>query len=176
MPTTSTTAAARLPEHHASGLAHAPSAQAGSRWRVLIVDPHSSIREMIRMILDGYSDLIEVVGEASNGDDAVELARTVPADLVLMDAHLPKAVEATRHIRKLMPQVVILGMSAEYTPYLYNAMIAAGAVAFIRMEDAADLLFRSIVFAMCTYAPKHMHLTPVQPTVQRNSFVVSSAT
>jgi DNA-binding NarL/FixJ family response regulator len=142
----------------------------------LIVDPHSSIREMIRMILDGYSDLIEVVGEASNGDDAIELAGTVPVDLVLMDAHLPKAVEATRHIRKIMPQVVLLGMSAEYTPYLYNAMIAAGAVAFIRMEDAADLLFRSIVFAMCTYGPKHIHMAPVQPTVQRSSFAVSSAT
>ena len=62
--------------------------EAGLRWRVLIVDPHTSIREMIRMILDGYSDLIEVVGEASDGDQAVEQLKTIPIDLVLMDTHL----------------------------------------------------------------------------------------
>jgi hypothetical protein len=48
-------------------------------------------------------------------------------------------------------------------------MIAAGAVAFVRMEDAADLLFRSIVFAMCTYAPKHMHRPAMQPAVRQKA-------
>jgi hypothetical protein len=47
-------------------------------------------------------------------------------------------------------------------------MIAAGAVAFVRMEDAADLLFRSIVFAMCTYGPTHVHMAPV-PTIRHNA-------
>jgi CheY-like chemotaxis protein len=176
MPTGSPTATATSRERHTSSLDHAPTAECGSRWRVLIVDPQASIRKAIRMILQGYDDLIEVIGEASNGDDAVELAATVPVDLVLMDTDLPNAVETTRHIRKLLPQVVILGMSAEYTPYVYNAMIAAGAVAFIRTEDAADLLFRSIVFAMCTYGPRHIHMAPVQPSVQQKSFAVSSAT
>jgi len=80
-------------------------------------------------------------------------------------------VDTIRRVKHLLPQVVILGTSAEYTPYLYNAMIAAGAVAFVRMEDASDLLFRSIVFAMCTYGPKHVHMAPVQPTIRRNAFV-----
>jgi hypothetical protein len=48
-------------------------------------------------------------------------------------------------------------------------MIAAGAVAFVRMEDAANLLFRSIVFAMCTYGPKHMHMPGVQPAVRQEA-------
>ena len=135
-------------ERHPSSVQN--KTEAGLRWRVLIVDPHSSIREMIRMILDGYADLIEVAGEAADADEAVEQAKAMAVDLVLMDAHLANGVEATRQIRQILPQVVILGMSAEYTPYLYNAMIAAGAVAFVRMEDAADHLFRSIVFAMCT--------------------------
>jgi DNA-binding NarL/FixJ family response regulator len=47
---------------------------------VLIVDPHTSIREMLRVILDGYSDLIEVVGEASDADQAVEMAKTMSID------------------------------------------------------------------------------------------------
>ena len=156
-------------ERHSSSLASVADAQAGLRWRVLIVDPHTSMREMLRVILDGYSDLIEVVGEASNGDQAVELAKTMPIDLVLMDTHLSDGIDATRRIKQLVPQVVIMGTSAEYTPFLYNAMIAAGAVAFIRMEDAADLLFRSIVFAMCTYGPKHMHMVSSQPAIRQNA-------
>jgi DNA-binding NarL/FixJ family response regulator len=154
-------------------MAHVP-AETGSRWRVLIVHPHSSIREMMRVILDGYADLIEVVGEASDGDEGVELVKTIPVDLVLMDTHLPNSVDATRQIRRIMPQVVVLGTSAEYTPYLYNAMIAAGAVAFIRMEDAANLLFRSIVFAMCTYGTKHMQMPPAQASARQSAFALSN--
>ena len=167
--------AASSPERHpSSALVHAP-AETGSRWRVLIVHPHSSIREKMRAILYEYADLIEVVGEASDGAEGLELAKTIPVDLVLMDTHLPNSADATRQIRRTMPQVVVLGTSAEYTPYLYNAMIAAGAVAFIRMEDAANLLFRSIVFAMCTYGPKHMQMAPAQASARRSSFAVSNA-
>ena len=159
-------------EHHPSPVSK--TTEAGLRWRVLIVNPHTSIREMIRVILDGYSDLIEVVEEASEGDQAVEQAKTIPIDLVLMDTHLPNSVDTIRRIKHLLPQVVILGTSAEYTPYLYNAMIAAGAVAFIRMEDAADLLFRSIVFAMCTYGPKHVHMAQGHTTTRRNSLFANT--
>lgn len=175
MPIRPPVAAASLPIRHPStSLPHA-HAEAGSRWHVVIVHPHSSIREMMRVILDGYADLIEVVGEATDGDEAIELARTISVDLVLMDTHLPNSVEAIRQIRRIVPQVVVLGTSAEYAPYLHNAMIAAGAVAFIRMEDAANLLFRSIVFAMCTYGPKHMQMAPAQASARRSSFAVSNA-
>ncbi len=143
--------------------------EAGLRWRVLIVNPHASMREMIRVILDGYADLIEVAGEASDAEEAVEQAKAMAVDLVLIDVRLPSGVDATRQIRQILPQVVILGMSAEYTPYLYNAMIAAGAVAFVRMEDAADHLFRSIVFAMCTYGPMHRYVNPGTPSVRQNA-------
>jgi DNA-binding NarL/FixJ family response regulator len=159
-------------EHHPSSMSK--TTEAGLRWRVLVVNPHTSIREMIRVILDGYSDLIEVGGEASDGDQAVEQVKTIPIDLVLMDTHLPNSVNTIRRIKHLLPQVVILGTSAEYTPYLYNAMITAGAVAFIRIEDAADLLFRSIVFAMCTYGPKHVHMAPGQTTTRLNTFVANA--
>jgi DNA-binding NarL/FixJ family response regulator len=159
-------------EHHPSPVSK--TTEAGLRWRVLLVNPHTSIREMIRVILDAYSDLIEVVEEASEGDQAVEQAKTIPIDLVLMDTHLLNSVDTIRRIKHLLPQVVILGTSAEYTPYLYNAMIAAGAVAFIRMEDAADLLFRSIVFAMCTYGPKHVQMAQGQTASRRNTLLANA--
>ena len=155
----------------ASSLAGSASMQAGFRWRVLIVDDHTSIREMIRVILDGYSDLIEVVGEASDGDEAVAQAKLTPVDLVLLNTQLPdmNSVSAAKHMRQVAPHAVILGMSAEYTPYVHNAMIAAGAVGVVRMEDAADLLFRSIVFAMCTYSPTHAHTNPNQMALRRSA-------
>ena len=81
-------------ERHPSSVQN--KTEAGLRWRVLIVDPHSSIREMIRMILDGYADLIEVAGEAADAEEAVEQAKAMAVDLVLMDAHLANGVEATR--------------------------------------------------------------------------------
>ena len=159
--------------HHPSGrqspsLATTPDAQRSLRWRVLIVDPHKSIRQMLRVILEAYPDLIEVVGEASDANDAVELAKTLSIDLLLIDTHMTNGVDATRQIKHLAPQVVILGASAEYEPHLYNAMIEAGAVAFVRMEDASNLLFRSIVFAMCTYGPKHVQIHPLH-SVQPNT-------
>jgi DNA-binding NarL/FixJ family response regulator len=147
--------------------------EAALRWRVLIVDAHTSIREMIRVILDGYSDLIEVAGEASNAEAAVQLANSKAVDLVLIDAHLPEGVDAIRKIKNVLPHVVIMGMSSEYAPYVHNAMSAAGAVGFVRMEDATDLLFKSIVFAMCAYGPMRMsvHHPQASGRPQAASFV-----
>lgn len=129
----------------------------GTRWRVVIVDAHTVMREMLRMTLNAYSDLIVVVGEAFDGEEAVEQATRYQPDLVLMDVNLPQdsSLEATRAIKRLLPDSVIVGMSAEYTPHQYNAMIAAGAVAFVRKEDAAELLFKTIVYSMMTYRPCH---------------------
>jgi DNA-binding NarL/FixJ family response regulator len=127
----------------------------GSRWRVLIVDDHASIRELLRIILESHSDIIEVVGEASDGEEAVAQAEHHPVDLVLMDVNLPheSGIEATRQIKQLQPQVVILGMSAEYSSHYYHAMLAVGAVAFVRKEEAADLLLKTIVSSMFRYIP-----------------------
>jgi DNA-binding NarL/FixJ family response regulator len=172
MPTSTPSAATTSSStRHSSALTNAPLAQTGSRWRVLIVDPHTSVREMIRVILDGYSDLIEVAGEASDAETAIELANTMAVDLVLMDAHLPNGVDAIRQIKRVLPQVVIMGMSAEYLPYLYNTLIAAGTVGFVRMEDAPDLLFRSIVFALCTYGHMHRHVHPAHTPIHAASMV-----
>jgi DNA-binding NarL/FixJ family response regulator len=137
-----------------------------ARWRVLIVNAHASIRDMIRTVLETHSDLIEVVGEASDGRQAVGQAELYPIDLVLMDIHLSpmNSIDATRQLRQMLPQVVIVGIASEYSPLLYNAMIAEGAVAFVRTEDTDELLFRTIVFAMCAYHPTQVQSAPVHAT------------
>jgi DNA-binding NarL/FixJ family response regulator len=158
-----------MPSFEASRVVERPadflsaSSHVDARWRVLIVNAHASIREMIRIVLESHSDLIEIVGEASSGEEAISQAQLYPIDLVLMDIHLSamSSMEASRQMRQVLPDMVIVGLASEYSPFLYNAMIAEGAVAFVRTEDTADLLFRTIVFAMCAYHPSHVHSTSV---------------
>ena len=70
-----------------------------------------------------------------------------------MDIRLPRVsgVEATRQINDKLPQSMIIGMSSLYTPHSYNAMMAAGAVAFVRKEDAVEVLYKTLAFALYTY-------------------------
>lgn len=79
--------------------------------RVLLVDDQELIRKGFRMVLDA-SNGIEVVGEADDGDTAIELLEHVEADVVLMDVRMPRmsGVEATRRLRAAgdLPRVLIL--------------------------------------------------------------------
>jgi CheY-like chemotaxis protein len=145
----------------ASGLTAPPSshvAQSGSwtnrQWRVLLVDDDAVVRPLLRALLEEHEGL-QVVGEASDGEEAVVLAEQYRPDVILMDIHLPRVsgVEATRQINKKLPQSMIIGVSCLYTPHDYNAMLAAGAVAFVRKEDAVGGLYKTIEFAMHTCCP-----------------------
>lgn len=130
-------------------------AQSGPRtnrhWRVLLVDDDVVVRPILRVLLEKYEGL-QVVGEASDGAEAVVLAEQYRPDVILMDIHLPRVdgVEATRQINKKLPQCMIIGLSCLYTPYDYNAMLAAGAVAFVRKDDAVEALYKTVEFAMNT--------------------------
>jgi len=130
-------------------------AQSGSRtnrhWRVLLVDDDVAVRPLLRVLLEKHEGL-QVVGEASDGAEAVVLAEQYRPDVILMDIHLPRGdgVEATRQINKKLPQCMIIGLSCQYTPYDYNAMLAAGAVAFVRKEDVVEALYKTVEFAMNT--------------------------
>jgi len=144
-----------------SGLPTTPAShgtQSGSpanrQWRVLLVDDNAAVRTVLKGLLEEHADL-QVVGEASDGDEAVVLAERYRPDVTLMDIRLPRVsgVEATRQINKKLPQSVIIGMSSLYTPRSYNAMMAAGAVAFVRKEEAVEVLYKTLAFALYTYHP-----------------------
>jgi CheY-like chemotaxis protein len=151
----------------ASGLT-APSShvvQSGSQtnrqWQVLVVDDDAMDRTLLRVLLEEHADL-QVVGEASDGEEAIVLAERYRPDVILMDIHLPRVngVEATRHINKKLPQSLIIGVSCLYTPQSYISMITAGAVAFVRKEDAVEALYKTIEFATHTYRPKRRPIGP----------------
>jgi DNA-binding NarL/FixJ family response regulator len=144
--------------------------QMSRQWRVLLVDDHATARNLLRILLEECEE-IQVVGEASDGEEAVALAEQYRPDVILMDIHLPglNGVEATRRINQKLPQIVVIGVSMQYSPHSYNAMITAGAVAFVRKEDAVEALYKTIEFSMHAYGP-----TTGQPSVISSDEMASS--
>jgi DNA-binding NarL/FixJ family response regulator len=80
--------------------------------RILIADDHDMVRQAIRQFVETFQGL-QVVGEAKNGASAVELAHQLRPHIVLMDFHMPvmDGHEATRTIRRELPEVKVIGLS-----------------------------------------------------------------
>ena len=104
--------------------------------RLLIADDHDLVRDGYQRMLDREPDL-EVIGEAKNGREAVELCSELQPDLVLMDVRMPEmdGIEATRVIKEELPQTSVLVVTTYDNPdYLYEA-VEAGAAGYI-LKDA----------------------------------------
>ena len=115
------------------------------RIRLLLVDDHSAIREGLARLLGKERD-IEVIGQASDGEGAVELAQKLKPDIVLMDIEMPgiDGIEATRRIRPRSPATKILGFSMHTDGELPKAMVEAGAVDCLTKSSSLDELVKAI--------------------------------
>jgi DNA-binding NarL/FixJ family response regulator len=84
-----------------------------TKLRVLLADDHTLFRKGLATLITNRDDM-EVVGEAGDGREAIELTRTILPDVILMDVHMPDCdgIEATKVIKKEMPHVKIIMMSA----------------------------------------------------------------
>lgn len=106
---------------------------------VLIADDHKVMRQGLRALLANAPD-IEVVGEADNGREAVELAATLKPQAIVMDIAMPElnGIEATRRITERSPEtrVIVLSMYAD-AEYLFRAF-QAGASGYLLKESAVD--------------------------------------
>lgn len=111
--------------------------------RVLIADDRLRSREGLRALLDTCEE-IEVIGEASNGEEAVRMAEAGGPDVVLMDVRMPVmgGVEATRCIREKSPRTRVIILSL-YTAYRISAL-AAGAAAFLVKGGPSEELLETI--------------------------------
>jgi two-component system, chemotaxis family, protein-glutamate methylesterase/glutaminase len=108
--------------------------------RVLIVDDNAAFATALQMLIE-TDGRFEVVGRASNGDEAFEFAARFRPDIVTMDLQMPvrDGVEATRMIAAYFPATAVVVISA--SPWLLDEALAAGAVAHVPKEDVADRLF-----------------------------------
>jgi DNA-binding NarL/FixJ family response regulator len=121
----------------------------GKSIRVLLVDDHAMVRQGLRSVLDGYAD-IEVVGEASNGEEAVAMTDRLRPSLVLMDINMPKmgGVDATAHIKARHPEIVVIGLSVQAGHESHLAMLKAGATRLLTKEAAVEQLHHAILHAL----------------------------
>jgi CheY-like chemotaxis protein len=129
----------------ASTVEPGPSAEAVKKIRVLLADDHDMVREGLASILSDEGD-IELVGEASDGETAVELAQRTRPDVIVMDIAMPQlnGVEATRRILGELPQTRVIGLSMHEREDMEIAMREAGAAAYLPKADTTDTLIDAI--------------------------------
>ena len=113
--------------------------------RVLVVDDHTIVRDGICALL-GLAGDMEVVGEAANGREALEMVRKLMPDVVLMDMAMPVmgGLEATRRIRKEFPKVKVLALTQYDDKAYVFPVIEAGASGFISKTAASSELASGI--------------------------------
>jgi DNA-binding NarL/FixJ family response regulator len=113
--------------------------------RLLIVDDHPVMRDGMARLFAQEPD-IEVIGEASNGRTAVELAMKLIPDVILMDINMSgmNGIEATRIIRERVPQVKILGLSMMDSDDAVRAMLGAGASAHLSKSGSTEEIVKAV--------------------------------
>ena len=114
----------------------------GDGIRILLVDDHALVRQGIRGLLDVQQDF-QVVGEAQDGLEAIEYARTLHPDIIVMDVNMPKlnGIEATRRIVQEFPSMAIIGLSVQEDRQVQELMLEAGAVLYLTKNGiASDLV------------------------------------
>jgi len=112
---------------------------------VLLAEDHMIVREGLRKLLEVESD-IEVVGEATNGRQAVTMIRKLRPDVVIMDIAMPllNGLEATEQVRKTMPDTKVLILSAHSDDAYVERVMALGAVGYLIKQTSANFLSEAI--------------------------------
>jgi DNA-binding NarL/FixJ family response regulator len=115
------------------------------QFRILLVDDHPIVRQALRADLEVYAN-IQIVGEASNGEEAVVSAARLQPTVVMMDIHMPKmdGVTATMLIKAQNPAIVVVGLSVDLKDYQLYAMQKAGALTVIRKGGPVSELYAAL--------------------------------
>lgn len=113
--------------------------------RLMLVDDHEVVRVGLRSFLETREGL-EVVGEASNGEQALALIPQLQPDIVLMDITMPgmDGMETTRQIRTLYPQCQVLALTVHNDKQYCMQMLTAGALGYLTKQAAAEELVAAI--------------------------------
>ena len=113
--------------------------------RVVIAEDHRMVRELLSALLARESNLA-IVGEASNGREAVEMAQKLRPDLLVLDISLPEldGIEVARRLKKSQPEVKLLALSIHSEKVFVQAMLRAGADGYLVKTSAVTELVEAI--------------------------------
>jgi DNA-binding NarL/FixJ family response regulator len=110
--------------------------------RILVVDDHPIVRQGLKTLLEGHSGW-QVIGEASDGAEALEKAREMNPDVMVLDVTMPRmnGLEACRLLRRQFPELEILFVTQHDSPQMMREALEAGARGYVVKSNAArDLL------------------------------------
>jgi DNA-binding NarL/FixJ family response regulator len=115
------------------------------RIRILLADDHAVVRQGFKMLLDAQPDM-EIVGEASNGREAVEAAETLRPEVVVMDVAMPElnGIEATRRLAVSTPHARVIALSMHKDSVYVREILRAGARGYLLKDSGADDLVNAI--------------------------------
>src|SRR5687768_2870642 len=113
--------------------------------RILIADDHAVVRQGLKMFL-GLDDDFDIVGEAANGAEAVDLARQLAPDVVLMDLLMPvmDGIAAIGAIRRELPDIEVIALTSVLDDSSVIGAVRAGAIGYLLKDTEADDLCRAI--------------------------------
>ncbi len=114
--------------------------------RIIVADDHTLVRETLSEFLQQQED-IEVVGQALNGEAAMELTMKLQPDVIVMDVSMPpvlSGLEATRWIRSAWPNVKVIALSMHAETTYVAAMLDAGARGYLLKDSECDELLTAI--------------------------------
>jgi CheY-like chemotaxis protein len=134
-----------MPQPEAKSAPESTNARPASAIHIVIADDHSVVREGIVALLKQEPD-IEIVGQAADGAEVIELARRLKPEVVLMDIGMPNVngIEATKVLRQELPQVKVIGLTMFEEAEPARDMIEAGAVAYLHKSRAGSDLVATI--------------------------------
>ncbi len=117
----------------------------GTRLRILLADDHVTVRQGLKMLIDSQDDMT-VVSEASDGTAAVEQARTVRPDVVVMDISMPgmNGLVATRTLKQIQPDSVVVILTRHGDDAYLQELLRAGADGYVLKQSAASELLQAI--------------------------------
>ena len=106
--------------------------------RILLADDHALVRQGLRLILEAQPDM-EIVGQAGNGKEAVELAEKLKPDVIVMDVAMPElnGIEATRRLAASLPRTRVLALSMHKDSVYVREILRAGARGYL-LKDSGD--------------------------------------